>query len=78
MNWRGSVLWGLIAGLALVIGAMAGYYASGPSHIIAWIMAFGTLEAACSYQFWPLTCRIRPLWIGPFVDRFIRSHYFIL
>jgi ZIP family zinc transporter len=37
-----SLFWGFVAGFALVIGAVAGFYANIPQRVIAGIMAFGS------------------------------------
>ena len=40
-TWLAAGFWGLVAGIALLIGAAAGYLAPVPRRIIASIMAFG-------------------------------------
>lgn len=39
--WLQAAFWGLVGGLALVIGALVGYFVKIPQRIIAAIMAFG-------------------------------------
>lgn len=41
-QWFESLLWGLLAGSALLIGAGLGYYVHVPQRIIAGVMAFGS------------------------------------
>jgi ZIP family zinc transporter len=45
-------LWGLLAGSALLLGALAGYFVRVPSRLIAMIMAFGSgvLISALSFE----------------------------
>jgi zinc transporter, ZIP family len=48
--WLQAGLWGFIGGLALLIGAVLGYYIKIPKRIIASVMAFGAgvlISAAC-------------------------------
>jgi ZIP family zinc transporter len=40
--WLASLLWGLLGGSALMIGALVGFYAPVPQRTIASIMAFGS------------------------------------
>lgn len=40
--WLQALLWGLVAGSALVIGAAVGYFASLPQRAVAAVMAFGS------------------------------------
>lgn len=39
--WAVAGFWGLVSGLALVIGAAVGYFIHVSQRIIAWIMGFG-------------------------------------
>lgn len=50
--WLQAGLWGLVAGSALVLGALVGYFARVPRDIIAAIMAFGSgvLISALSFD----------------------------
>ncbi len=50
--WLQAGLWGLVAGSALVLGALVGYFAKVPRDIIAAIMAFGSgvLISALSFD----------------------------
>jgi zinc transporter, ZIP family len=41
-GWLASLLWGLLGGSALLIGAAAGYYARVQQRIVAGVMAFGS------------------------------------
>lgn len=47
-----AALWGLVAGSALVIGALAGYFTRTPQRLVAAIMAFGSgvLISALSFD----------------------------
>ncbi|MCW3818845.1 ZIP family zinc transporter [Micromonospora sp. DR5-3] len=51
-QWLEAGFWGLLAGSALLIGAVAGYFARVPRRIIASIMAFGAgvLLSAVSFE----------------------------
>ncbi|MFU8872259.1 ZIP family metal transporter [Micromonospora sp. SL4-19] len=51
-EWLEAGLWGLLAGSALLIGAVAGYFAWVPRRIIASVMAFGAgvLLSAVSFE----------------------------
>jgi ZIP family zinc transporter len=40
--WAGAGSWGLVAGSALLVGAMIGYFAHTPQRVIAAVMAFGS------------------------------------
>jgi ZIP family zinc transporter len=40
--WLQAGFWGLVAGLALVLGALTGYYLRVPQRLIASVMAFGS------------------------------------
>lgn len=40
-TWAVAGLWGLVSGLALLIGASIGYFTRVPQRTIAWIMGFG-------------------------------------
>ncbi len=49
-TWIQAALWGFVGGIALLLGALAGYYLKIPHRIIASVMAFGTgvlIAAAC-------------------------------
>ncbi len=50
--WLQAGFWGLVAGGALVIGALIGYFASVPQRVVAGIMAFGSgvLISALSFD----------------------------
>ncbi len=50
--WAQAGFWGLVAGAALVLGAIAGYYLKVPQRVIAAIMAFGSgvLISALSFE----------------------------
>lgn len=50
--WLQAGLWGWLAGFALVIGALIGYYLKVPARLIAAIMAFGSgvLISALSFE----------------------------
>lgn len=50
--WLQAGLWGWLAGFALVIGALIGYYLKVPARVIAAIMAFGSgvLISALSFE----------------------------
>lgn len=50
--WAQAGLWGLLAGMALLIGAAAGYYLRVPPRLIAGITAFGSgvLISALSFE----------------------------
>ena len=39
--WVQAGLWGLLAGSALLIGAVIGYFVEVPQRVIAGVMAFG-------------------------------------
>jgi len=41
-GWLASLLWGLLGGSALMLGALVGFYARVPQRTIAAIMAFGS------------------------------------
>lgn len=47
-----AALWGLVAGSALIVGALAGYFARTPQRLVAAIMAFGSgvLISALSFD----------------------------
>lgn len=50
LTWLQAGFWGFLGGIALLIGALAGYYIKIPKKIIASIMAFGAgvlIAAAC-------------------------------
>lgn len=51
-EWLEAGLWGLLAGSALLIGAVAGFFARVPRRIIASVMAFGAgvLLSAVSFE----------------------------
>lgn len=51
-HWIMAGLWGLLAGAALLIGAVAGYFVRVPRRIVAGIMAFGSgvLVSALSFE----------------------------
>ena len=51
-QWLQAGLWGLLAGGALVLGAVVGYFARVPARLIAAIMAFGAgvLISALSFE----------------------------
>ncbi len=40
--WMQAGFWGLFAGMALVVGALAGYFSRVPQRVIALVMAFGS------------------------------------
>lgn len=40
--WIQSILWGLVSGSALIIGALLAYFTNVPRKIIAFVMAFGS------------------------------------
>ncbi len=40
--WLKSILWGLVSGSALILGALLSYFATVPQKIIAFVMAFGS------------------------------------
>src|SRR5689334_1293453 len=40
--WMKATFWGLVAGSALILGALAGYFIKVPSKVIAFVMAFGS------------------------------------
>lgn len=49
-DWIPALLWGLLAGSALVLGAMVGYFVNVPQRVIAAIMAYGSgvlISALC-------------------------------
>jgi zinc transporter, ZIP family len=49
-TWIQAALWGFVGGIALLLGALAGYYLKIPQRIIASVMAFGAgvlIAAAC-------------------------------
>jgi ZIP family zinc transporter len=50
--WAQAALWGLIAGSALLLGALAGYFLALPQRLIAAVMAFGSgvLIAALAFE----------------------------
>lgn len=50
--WIWAGIWGLLAGLALVIGALLGYFLKTPQRVVAGIMAFGAgvLISALSFD----------------------------
>lgn len=50
--WLQAAFWGLVAGSALLIGALVGYFAEVPKRVIAGIMAFGSgvLISALSFE----------------------------
>ncbi|HEX6397246.1 MAG TPA: hypothetical protein VFZ95_07475, partial [Steroidobacteraceae bacterium] len=50
--WLQAGLWGLLAGAALVLGAIIGYFVRVPPRLIAAIMAFGSgvLISALSFE----------------------------
>lgn len=50
--WLQAGWWGMVAGFALVLGALIGYFAQVPKRIIAAIMAFGSgvLISALSFE----------------------------
>ena len=50
--WLEAGLWGWLAGGALLIGALLGYYLSIPARLIAAVMAFGSgvLISALSFE----------------------------
>ena len=50
--WLQAGWWGLVAGAALLIGALAGYYLKVPPRLVAGIMAFGSgvLISALSFE----------------------------
>lgn len=50
--WLHAVLWGLVSGAALVIGAAAGFFLRIPQRLVAAIMAFGSgvLISALSFE----------------------------
>ena len=47
-----ATFWGLVAGTALVIGALAGFYLRVSARVVAWVMAFGSgvLISALSFE----------------------------
>jgi zinc transporter, ZIP family len=51
-DWLPAGLWGLLAGSALLIGAVLGYFIRVPKRIVAAIMAFGSgvLTSALSFE----------------------------
>jgi ZIP family zinc transporter len=51
-GWLQAGFWGLVAGSALLFGAMGGYYVKVPQRVIALIMAFGSgvLISALSFE----------------------------
>ena len=51
-NWAWAGIWGLVAGIALVIGAGVGFFAHVPQRLIAGVMAFGAgvLISALSFD----------------------------
>lgn len=51
-EWLEAGLWGLLAGSALLIGAVAGFFARVPPRVIASVMAFGAgvLLSAVSFE----------------------------
>lgn len=51
-EWSQAGLWGLLAGSALLIGAVAGFFARVPRRVIASVMAFGAgvLLSAVSFE----------------------------
>jgi zinc transporter, ZIP family len=50
--WLQAILWGLVAGSALLLGAAVGYFGRVSGHVTAWIMAFGcgVLISALSFD----------------------------
>ena len=40
-EWMQALLWGLVAGAALLVGAAAGYLGNVPQRVIALVTAFG-------------------------------------
>ncbi|HET6567362.1 MAG TPA: hypothetical protein VFG50_05310, partial [Rhodothermales bacterium] len=50
--WLQAAVWGLVAGSALLGGALVGYYTHVPQRLIAGIMAFGSgvLISALSFE----------------------------
>src|SRR3954469_24706141 len=50
--WFMAGVWGVVAGAALIIGALVGYFVNVPQRLIAGIMAFGSgvLISALSFE----------------------------
>ncbi|MES2887806.1 MAG: ZIP family zinc transporter, partial [Pseudomonadota bacterium] len=51
-GWTVAGLWGLLAGGALVLGAVLGYFCTIPKRVVAGVMAFGAgvLISALSFE----------------------------
>src|SRR3954453_14427682 len=50
--WFMAGVWGFVAGAALIVGALVGYFVNVPKRVIAAIMAFGSgvLISALSFE----------------------------